>query len=198
MGRKITMAANPWKVVALGSLHAHPPRGHRVPAHAGRCDRPLAGGAAQATPSRRTRGGSVHLVLSRRPGPSGERDSRAPVPVLPAPLGEVDPRGSGARPDETLAALPAHAGLLRARRYGGDLASVSPNALRRHPRTLAAAAGAVRMGGAAGPSRAPRDDVLRRGAAVGEGCPALPEGLSGVGRATLGPRGRHLQLYRRR
>src|SRR6185437_1450027 len=102
MGRKITMAANPWKVVALGSLHAHPPRGHRVPAHAGRCDRPLAGGAAQATPSRRTRGGSVHLVLSRRPGPSGERDSGAPVPVLPAPLGEVDPRGSGARPDETL------------------------------------------------------------------------------------------------
>src|SRR5712691_6796075 len=112
MGRKITMAANPWKVVALGSLHAHPPRGHRVPAHAGRCDRTVARGAAHAAPRGGTRGGGVHLVLPRCARSGIREDSGAPVPVLPAPLGEPDARGSGARPDETLSALPAHAGVL--------------------------------------------------------------------------------------
>src|SRR5437762_14322755 len=76
MGRKITMARNPWKVLALGRLHAHPPRGYGVPAIPGRRDRALAGRAAQATPGRGTRGGSIHLVLQGRAGPGGERDSR--------------------------------------------------------------------------------------------------------------------------
>src|SRR5205807_2304423 len=45
---------------------------------------------------------------------------------------------------------------------------------------------------------APGDDVLRRGVAVGEGRPALLQGLSRVGRATLGPRDRDLPVYGRR
>src|SRR5207248_4478702 len=104
------------KVLALGRLHAHPPRGYGVPAIPGRRDRALAGRAAQATPGRGTRGGSIHLVLQGRAGPGGERDSRAPVPVLSAPLGAPDARRGRARPDETLPAGPAHARWLRGRR----------------------------------------------------------------------------------
>src|SRR2546426_800321 len=99
MGRKTTMARNPRKVVALGNLHAHPPPGHGVPARSGRRDRPVAGRAPEATPGRRTRSGGIHLVLSRRPGPGGERDSRAPISVLSAPLGAPDARRGRARPD---------------------------------------------------------------------------------------------------
>src|SRR5437762_14242060 len=109
MGRKITMARNPWKVLALGSPHAHPPRGYGLPAVSGRRDRALAGRAAQATPGRGTRGGSVHLVLPRRPGPGGGRHSRAPAPALSAPLGAPDARSGRARPAQTLPAAPAHA-----------------------------------------------------------------------------------------
>jgi len=65
-------------------------------------------------------------------------------------------------------------------------------------RALAAAAGAV--GWAAQRARPARlvTDVLRRGAAVGEGDPALPQGLSRVGGATPDRVGRDLELYRRR
>src|SRR2546427_9639579 len=108
MGRKITMAANPWKVVALGSLHAHPPRGHRVPPHAGRCDRTVARGAAQAAPSGGKRGGGGHVVLPPRAPTRGSRGSRAPGPGPPPPLGEPRTRGSRARPGETPPAPPAH------------------------------------------------------------------------------------------
>src|SRR5256885_9766036 len=155
------MAANPWKVVALGSLHAHPSRGHGVPAVPGRRDRALAGRAAQATPGRGTRGGSVHLVLSRRPGPGGERHSRAPIPVLSAPLGALDPRRGRARPDETLPAVPAHARVLRGRRHDRGMAAVPAPALRRDPRALAIPAGAVRLGGATGSPRRPGPHLPR-------------------------------------
>src|SRR5690348_18371089 len=143
--------------------------------------------AAQAAPGGGTRSGSVHVLIPRRARSGVRRDPRASVPLLSAPLGKPDARGSGARPDEALPALPADAGVLRGRRYGGDLAAVPPHPLRRHPRPLAAAVGAVRMGGAARPSRAFGNDVLRRRAAVGEERPAVPQGLSGMGRATLGP-----------
>src|SRR5256885_14279007 len=106
------MAANPWKVVALGSLHAHPSRGHGVPAVPGRRDRALAGRAAQATPGQGRRGGSAHLVLSRRPGPGGEWDCRAPISVLSTPLGAPDARRGRARSGETIPVVPAHAGVL--------------------------------------------------------------------------------------
>src|SRR2546423_14379137 len=107
MGPKVTMARNPWKVVALRSLHGHPPRGHGVPAVPGRRDRALAGRAAQATPGRGTRGGSVHLVLSRRPGPGGERHCRAVIPVLSVMMEALDPRTCRARQDVTIPAVPA-------------------------------------------------------------------------------------------
>src|SRR6266704_1829103 len=129
MGRKITMAANPWKVVALGSLHAHPPRGHRVPAHAGRCDRTVARGAAHAAPGGGTRGGSVHVLIPRRARSGVRGDSGSPVPVLPASLGEPDARGNGAEPDEAVALVPPHARLFRARRNGRHLAAESPRAV---------------------------------------------------------------------
>src|SRR5438046_10483447 len=93
-------------------------RSHRFPTHAGRCDRALARGAAEAAAGGGTRGGRVHLVLPRRARSGIRRDSRASVPVLPAPLGEPDPRGSGARPDEALPAVPPHACLLRTRWHG--------------------------------------------------------------------------------
>src|SRR5439155_2427311 len=197
MGRKITMARNPWKVVALGSSHAHPPRGHGVPAVSGRRDRALAGRAAQATPGRGTRGGSVHLVLPRRPGPGGGRDSRAPVPVLSAPLGAPDARRGRARPDETLPAVPAHARVLRGRRHDRGMAAVPAPALRRDPRALALAAGAVRLGGATGSPGRSRHHLLRRGAAVGEGGDAVSPGIPKVGGATLRPRGGDLVVHGR-
>src|SRR3989440_9449366 len=187
MGPKITMARNAWKVVALCSLHAHPPRGHRVPAVPGRRDRALAGRAAQATPGRGTRSGRVHLVLSRRPGPGGERDSRASVPLLSAPLGAPDARRGRARPDETLPAVPAHARVLRSRRHDRGMAAVPASALRRDPRALAIPAGAVRLGGATGSPGGPRHHVLRRGAAVGEDGDAVSPRVPEVGGATLRP-----------
>src|ERR1043166_7745057 len=137
MGRKITMARNPWKVLALGSLHAHPPRGHGVPAFPGRRDRALAGRAAQATASRRTRGGGVHLVVPGRPGPGGERHSGTSVSVLSAPLGAADARRGRARPDATRPALPRDGAVLRGGRHGRGLGAVPGPALRRHPRALA-------------------------------------------------------------
>src|SRR5438874_8816104 len=185
MGPKITMARNPWKVVALCSLHAHPPRGHGVPAVPGRRDRALAGRAAQATPGRGTRGGGVHLVLSRRPGPGGERDSRAPVPLLSAPLGAPDARRGRARPDETLLAVPAHARVLRGRRHDRGMAAVPAAALRRDPRALALPAGAVRLGGAAGSPGRPGHHVLWCGAAMGEDRDALSQRVPEVGGAPL-------------
>src|SRR5881396_2926147 len=150
----------------------------------------MARGAAEAAQGGWARGRSVHLVVPWRARSGVRRDPRASVSLLSAPLGEPDTRRGGAGPNETLPLVPAHAGVLRSRRHGGHLAAVPPHAIRRHPRTLAAAARALRMGGAARPSRAPGNDVLRRGAAVGEGGPSLPQGLSGVGRAPLGPRGR--------
>src|SRR5256886_17178341 len=124
MGRKITVAADPWKVVALGSLHAHPPRGQGVSAFPGRCDRTVAGRALEATQGRGTRGGSIHLVLSGRPGPGGERHSGTPLPVLPPPLGAPDARRGRARPDEARAAVPRDGGLLRGGRHGRGMATV--------------------------------------------------------------------------
>src|SRR6266513_4709179 len=197
MGRKITMARNPWKVLALGSLHAHPPRGYGVPAIPGRRDRALAGRAAQATPGRGTRGGSIHLVLQGRPGPGGERDSRAPVPVFSPPVGAPDARRGRARPDETLPAVPAHARVLRGRRHDRGMAAVPAPALRRDPRALALAAGAVRLGGATGSPGRPRHHVLRRGAAVGEDGDAVSPGIPKVGGATLRPRGSDLVVHGR-
>src|SRR5207244_10750495 len=88
-----------------------------------------------------------------------------------------------------------HAVVLRCGLDGGYLSSVAPHAVRRQPGSLAAAAGAVRVGGTARPPRAPGDDVLRRGVTVGEGRPALPERISVVGRATLGSRQRDLHLH---
>src|SRR3977135_2958183 len=65
------------------------------------------------------------------------RDSGASVPVLCRAVGEPDSRRSGPRPDEALPPVSLHAGLVRARRHGGDLAAVPPYPLRRHPRALA-------------------------------------------------------------
>src|SRR5207253_10394523 len=95
-------------------------------------------------------------------------DSRAPLPVLSAPLGTPDARRGRARPDETLPAVPAHARVLRGRRHDRGMAAVPAPALRRDPRALALPAGAVRLGGAAGSPGRPGHHVLRRGAAVGE------------------------------
>src|SRR5437879_404953 len=150
MGRKTTMARNPWKVVALGNLHAHPPPGHGVPARSGRRDRPVAGRAPEATPGRRTRSGGIHLVLSGRSGPGGARDSRAPISVLSAPLGAPDARRGRARPDAAGALVPCDGGLLRGGRHGRGLAAVPAPGLRRHPRALALSPGAVRLGPPAG------------------------------------------------
>src|SRR5438105_3672119 len=189
MGRKITMARNPWKVVALGSSHAHPPRGHRVPAFPGRCDRALAGRPAEATPGRGTRGRGVHLVLQGRAGPGGERHSRAPLPVLPPPLGAPDARRGRARPDEARAALPRDGGVLRRGRHGRGMAAVPAPALRRHPRALAVSPGAVRLGRPTGSPRRPGHHVLRSGAAVGENRNAVSPGVPEVGGAALRPGG---------
>src|SRR5207247_3583265 len=123
--------------------HAHRPRVRRVPTEAGLGARTVARGAAEAAAGGGTRGGSVHLVLPRRARSGIRGDSRASVPVLPAPLGEPDPRGSGARPDEALPAVPPYACLLRTRRHAGGPASMPPAPLRRHPRQPAAPVGAA-------------------------------------------------------
>jgi hypothetical protein len=189
------MAPNRWKVLALGSLHAHPSRGDGVPALPRRRDRPLAARAAQATASRRTRGGSADLVVSGCSGPGGERHSRASVPLFSAPLGAPDARRGRARPDATLSPVPRHAGQLRRGRHARGVAPVPAPALRRHPCALALSPGAARLGRATGPPCRARHDLLRSGSALDQDGDAVFPRVPEVGGAALRSGGGDLVVH---